>query len=1107
MSIDIRNVKDITSLITYFSENLAWDIDVDDFEDIEDITYDFEAEDIGLKQEAFAKISSLRQLPPLVDGQKWGVFFVEFESNKFEISALRKILSGLIPKRRNSAEHAVWNQQDLLFICAWGEGNNRTIGIAHFEDKESGLPQIKMISCAPAVEDFIQIKVFEDRLEKLSWPKNPDDVDDWRRQWTEAFLSGYRQNIQDSATLTIQLANEAKDIRDRILRIMNIESNNGYVHLLYEKFRTMLVHDMTEIQFADMYAQTVVYGLFSARCMDTTMEDFSSEEAIECIPLTNPFLKNLMKECFGVNSKKLLFDELEIGNVVELLQHTQMVEMIKDFNRQTGGGREDPVIHFYEEFLSAYDKAQKIKRGVYYTPQPVVTFIVKAVDELLKIEFDQKDGLASTEKRQIKVKRTSKKKGANGLYGTVYDNVEIPRVQILDPSTGTGTFLRQVIIQIYRDLRDNYPNLSRDEFIDIWNNYVPDNLLKRMFGFELMMAPYAVAHMKLAMVLKDSGYNFENDQRLQVFLTNTLEEAGNSSMQMTLWDDPLATESIEANKAKKDVGINVIVGNPPYSGESANKNPWIMNLMEDYKKEPGGIIKLQERNPKWINDDYVKFIRYAQSIIDRSGAGILAYICPHGFIDNPTFRGMRWNLMKSFNKIYVIDLHGNAKKKETCPDGSKDENVFDIQQGVCIVFGIKKNTFSFGQAEVYHTNLYGTRELKYDTLRRANFSNIKFKKCNPQAPQYFYVPKDFATGELYNSDEFFDVASLLTQNSVGFVSARDKLCIQNSETSMIEIVEEFSRMEQEAAREHFKLGKDVRDWQVRWAQDDINRFRDESGKLDYSLIQKVNYRPFDEKYTFYTGKSKGFQCYPRYEIMQNLFDEENIALCLNKVVKTGDSYQHCFISNRPIDSCYVSNKTSEITYAFPLYTSINGFKKANLDNVIIGEFEKRIEEKYSEQSAILNPMSILGYVYAILNSSNYKKKYIEFLKIGFPRIPFPKNIDEFEKISNLGCKLMRLQIDYENLDTSSLHKPNSCVVEKIEWNCGKIYLNKHEYFEANENEWNYMIGCYQILNKWLKDRKGMLLTENDINKYLHVISAVKLTLQLQEEISDSTNEV
>ena len=346
MAQDLRKVNDIESLMTYFSEKLGWAIAPDDYYDIDDITYDFEAADLGLKEEAFAKITSLKQLRPLVDDQRWGIFFVNFESNRFEVSALRKILSGLVPARRN-VDHAVWDKKDLLFLCTWGERNKVTIGAAHFEDAEKGLPQIKMISCEPAVEDFTQINIFEQRLAKLAWPRNPSDTVAWHDAWASAFTTRYRQTIQDSHTLTIRLAEEAQNIRDRILSTLEIETSNGYVHLLFQKFRDTLVHDMTEQQFADMYAQTVVYGLFSARCMDESQEDFNAAEAVECIPNTNPFLKGLLQECLGSNNakSKLSFDELEVGNIVDLLLHTKTDSIITDFNRQTGGGREDPVIH------------------------------------------------------------------------------------------------------------------------------------------------------------------------------------------------------------------------------------------------------------------------------------------------------------------------------------------------------------------------------------------------------------------------------------------------------------------------------------------------------------------------------------------------------------------------------------------------------------------------------------------------------------------------------------------------------------------------------------------------------------------------------------------
>lgn len=368
------------------------------------------------------------------------------------------------------------------------------------------------------------------------------------------------------------------------------------------------------------------------------------------------------------------------------------------------------------------------------------------------------DGLASEETKKIKVKRQSKKKQA-GFYKEVDELIDVPAIQVLDPAAGTGTFLRQTILQIYENFKAKHKGLHPDQLAAEWNKYVPEQLLPRLNGFELMMAPYAVAHMKLAMILKDTGYDFSGDTRLNVYLTNSLEEAGTSETQMTLFDDPLAWESVEANGVKKNLGINVVIGNPPYSGESANKGEYILGLMDDYKKEPGGLLKLQERNPKWINDDYVKFIRYAQEVIGKSQDGILAYICPHGFLDNPTFRGMRWWFTQTFRTTYIIDLHGNAKKKETAPDGSKDENVFDIQQGVCIVLGIHKGTRK-STPEVYHADLYGLRNRKYEWLNRHSLEDIAFERLLPESPQFFFVPKDLKTGEEYLSSDFFGIDEL-----------------------------------------------------------------------------------------------------------------------------------------------------------------------------------------------------------------------------------------------------------------------------------------------------------------------------------------------------------
>ena len=1056
---DIRTVKNSDDLIRYFIQNLDWNIDEDDFNDIDDITYDFDADDLGLKKEEFSKISSLKQLQPISDNQKWGIFCVEFDSKRFEVSAIRKILSKLVPTRRNAANHAVWAQKNLLFLCFWGNDNNKTIGIAHFEDKEHGLPQIKMITpCAPAIEERTNITHFEERLSHLKWIDDENDTETWYRQWSSAFVSGYREVIRSSHELTVKLAKKAREIRKQILDIYAVETDKGYIHEMFKDFKESLIHDLDEERFADMYAQTIVYGLFSARCMDNTPDFFNVSEAVDRIPNTNPFLKKMMKECISAgNHKMLTFDELDVSDVVDLLQHTNNIELIlKDFNRMTGGGREDPVIHFYEEFLSEYDKEQKIQRGVYYTPQPVVNFMVRAVDDILKKEFNLKDGLASIEKREVMVEVDGKKRRKKE---------QDYAVQILDPATGTGTFLHKIIWQIYDNFCTKHEGKNKEQLKAAWNQYVPNYLLPRLNGFELMMAPYAVAHMKLAMVLKTTGYDFYRNVRLNVFLTNSLEKQGNISAQLSFNKlDPLAFESIDANNAKKNNAINVLIGNPPYSGESANKGEWIMTLMEDYKKEPGGRIKLQERNPKWLNDDYVKFIRYAQTFIEKSGNGILAYICPHGFLDNPTFRGMRWNLLQMYDKIYLLDLHGNAKKKEVCPDGSKDENVFDIQQGVCIIIAVKNKEKKYDN-KVYHADLFGTRDFKYEFLNKPtnSLNDVEYRTIQPTQPHFFFVPKDFSLQDTYNS--FISLVELMNNSSVGIVSAKDSILTNRNNNDLINNVSEYYNI-----------------------------------IPDKKKIQLFAYRPFESRKIYYDINLIERS---RENIAKHFFNHLNFGICINKVVKTGKNYQHIFLTNMMIDSCYVSNRTSEITYVFPLYLYDDRFgkKKTNFNQIFANKLLKPLNIKYTDDMAL----QLFDYIYAVLYSPKYREKYKEFLKIDFPRVPYPTDKETFWKLVEIGSKLRECHLMHTEFDIQpyNLVGYGTNEVVKPEYKNGRVYISKTQYFDnVPQAQWEQYIGGYQPLQKWLKDRKKTILSSEDIEHYKKIIAALKLTQELMAEIDN-----
>ena len=609
------------------------------------------------------------------------------------------------------------------------------------------------------------------------------------------------QTIHSASKLAKMMAGKARLLADVIKNALNSKDESYDNRTLQDQmiaFQKILISDISKEEFADVYAQTIAYGMFAGRLNDSTLENFSRQEACECIPKSNPFLRNLFSYIAGPT----LDDRIKwiVDDLADVFVAVNLHDILKSFGKATK--TQDPIIHFYETFLSEYDPKLRKSRGVWYTPQPVVNFIVRAVDDILKSEFGLSEGLADTSKITLSIKDSkygTTKKGDK--LATIKKDVH--RVQILDPATGTGTFLAEVVRQIH------------EKFIamqGMWSSYVEQHLLPRLHGFEILMASYAMAHLKLDLILKETGYQATNNDRLKIYLTNSLEEPHPDSG--TLFASWLSQEASEANEIKRDVPVMVVLGNPPYSGESSNKGEWITNLIDVYKQEPTGG-RLQEKNPKWINDDYVKFIRYAEQFIEKNNTGILAYINNHSFLDNPTFRGMRWHLLNTFDKIYILDLHGNAKKKETCPDGSKDENVFDIQQGVSINLFIKIDNKRRGQlAEVYHYDLYGKREGKYEFLADHNLSNIDFNKLEHQAPYYFFVKKDFGLSKKY--DKGFGITELFNINNVGIVTAKDSILVKETADELSSSVASYYNIE-----------------------------------ADSSKIQSVTYRPFDNKYVYY----------------------------------------------------------------------------------------------------------------------------------------------------------------------------------------------------------------------------------------------------------------
>lgn len=876
------------------------------------------------------------------------------------------------------------------------------------------------------------------------------------------FCSHHGQTIKSSKKLAEMMAGKARLLSEVIEKALNSDEENSEDSTLKDQmhaFKDILIHDITPKGFADVYAQTIAYGMFAARLHDATLPTFSRQEAYELIPKSNPFLKKL----FGYIAGLEVDDRIKwiVDDLVNIFLACNVEEILKNYGKSTK--MEDPIIHFYENFLSEYDPKLRKARGVWYTPAPVVNFIVRAVDDILKTEFDLPQGLADTSKTTIQV-------GVQSTDKRYTDNIkkidqEVHRVQILDPATGTGTFLAEVVKHVHKKFEGQQ---------GIWSNYVETHLLPRLNGFELLMASYAMAHLKLDLLLKETGFKPTKDQRFRVYLTNSLEEHHPDTG--TLFANWLSSEANEANRIKRDTPVMCIIGNPPYSGESANKGEWIMKLMEDYKKEPGGKEKLNERNSKSINDDYVKFLRYGQHFIEKNGSGVLAFINPHGFLDNPTYRGMRWNLLKTYDKIYTIDLHGNSKKKELSPDGSPDVNVFDIMQGVSINFFIKtgkKKTNELGR--VYHFDLFGKREFKYDFLLENSLESIEYKELVIEAPSYLFVNKDFR--EVTNYSKGFEVSILFQTKSSGIKTHDDKNLVA--------------------------INKILLEQNIIGLRHDF----------DKSKVYKYSYRPFDIGFIYYDTKILGRA---REKTIYHL-KHKNIGLILVAQPQAANlNFFDCIYVTDCLADTNMFRRGGPLCFPLYLYPEPNSQqtieqtteRTPNLNTEIVNQIAEKLRlrftnEKEADESTFA-PIDILDYIYAILHSPTYREKYKEFLKIDFPRVPYPKDKETFWQLVKLGGEIRQIHL----LESPTVEKyitqypiDGTNEVSKPKYENGKVYINETQYFDhVPEVAWNFYIGGYQPAQKWLKDRRERKLEFDDILHYQKIIVALSETDRIMREI-------
>ena len=920
-----------------------------------------------------------------------------------------------------------------------------------------------------------------------------------------AFFAENIPVISSPKELATRMAALARLIRSIIGKTFAEEGEHGALHEQMEGFRKVLLHDLTVEQFGDMYAQTICYGLFAARC-NSTGTHFTRTHAAYDLPRTNPFLRKLFAHIAGPELDERIV--WAVDNLAELLARADIAAILQDFGRATR--QEDPVVHFYETFLGAYDQKMREARGVYYTPEPVVSYIVRSVDAILKKDFKLADGLADSSK--VKLTRP-------GKTGKGKETIETHKLQILDPATGTGTFLYGVIGQIYQTFAGNK---------GMWPGYVQENLLPRVYGFELLMAPYAVAHMKLGLLLRETGYDFSSDERLRVFLTNTLEEA-HEMTGLPLFTQWLSDEATSANRVKKETPVMVVLGNPPYSGHSANTGAWIAGLLRGVDSTTGqktgnyfevDDAPLGERNPKWLNDDYVKFIRFAQWRIEQTGYGVLAFVTNHGYLDNPTFRGMRQSLMRSFDDIYLFDLHGNSKKKEKAPDGGKDENVFDIQQGVAIGLFVKRGKTQDKPAQIYHAELYGTRESKYAGLAENDVSTTHWQTLKPQAPFYLFVPQDETVRAEY--EQGWKITDIMPVNVLGFQTHRDDFAIDFEREKLHQRIAAMRDTELDDAEfaQRYDL-KDNRDWKLNLARRQLR----EDVHWKEKLIQCA-YRPFDTRWAYYSEVAMD---YPRRELKENVAGKENLCLLTSRQQGTL-GYRHSWVTNSPANDCVVSTRSREANQAFPLYLytsdktdlfddSAPGKRRPNLAPEFIADFSARLQLAFvsdgcGDLKKTFGPEDVFHYAYAVFYSPTYRSRYAEFLKIDFPRLPLTRDAALFRSLCALGKELVALHL-MEHLPKLETRYPvaGDNMVDAVRYTepandvPGRVWINQTQYFDNVPPEvWGYHIGGYQVCQKWLKDRKGRQLAYDDLTHYRGIVAALARTIALQAAIDAAIGE-
>ena len=877
------------------------------------------------------------------------------------------------------------------------------------------------------------------------------------------FFGADALNITTPEVLAMHLARRTRELQIQIATAVADEENTLF--RMFETFQEHLLATLTPADFADMYAQTLAYGMFAARYTLPNATNFSRSTAATALPRSNPFLRRLF---YQVASPEL---DTSIGWILDeiaTLLRSVSTDMLRTaFDARTHA--EDPVIHFYETFLAAYDARRRVDRGVYYTPQPIIAYIVRSVDALLKKELNKRDGLADTD------------------------------TLILDPATGTGGFLMEVLNHIRQHVIETDGSAA-------WAPYVNTSLVERLFGFELLVAPYTIAHLNLSRFLQAHGWTEMDTERIHVYLTNTLEEA--VEREGHIFEEFLTDEANAAVSVKRDLPILVIVGNPPYPENSANPSrnserelTFIGGLIEDYKLVDNK--PLGERSTKALQADSIKFIRWAQWRIDENGEGVIGYVVNNNFLDGLVFRGMRQSLMNSFNAIYHLNLHGSGRRREAVPEGQSNENVFNILQGVSLLLCVKErdNTAS---AKVYYADMWGSRTEKYHSLLASDVQHTEWTELQPTSPLYLFVPQATEHEKEYKAG--WALTDIFQTYATGIVTGRDKLTLHRTPESVHQTVTDFGNCTEEEARRNYQLPRDSTQWKVRAAQADIAAHPEIE-----RYIVPFHYRPFDSRWTYYTGK-KGFHRNPCYDIMRHLLAGENVALCTCRIV-TSHVWQHVWVTDRLSDKSCISNKSSGSCFVFPLYLypapdefELASERSLNLKPAFLDALSEKLG--VASHEALGTPEDILAYIYAVLHSPTYRERYVEFLKYGFPRIPLPTDMAQFQKLAGFGHPLIDAHLGrHEGMSadvaTSRFEGEGDSVVARVQYRDGHVWINRAQYFsDVPLAVWEFEIGSYQVCEKWLRDRRGEALSHAAIRQYRQVLAAVSETLHVMQAIDE-----